>query len=190
VFYLKHGIKLRAVSFIYQQSLKKSRSPILHFSLILARMILDDKIIVYFDESSFNLWMRGNRTWTPKDFPIKWSLNQNRGQGITVMGAISTKMNRPLFMQAGSTNKLEMLRFLPLLKKEFPSDEKVYVVLDNHPSHHTKEVTELAKNLGLELMFMPPYSPELNSIEALWSVLKRSVKSQLIMHKLVNLTQR
>ena len=106
------------------------------------------------------------------------------------MGAISTKMNRPLFMQAGSTNKLEMLRFLPLLKKEFPSDEKVYVVLDNHPSHHTKEVTELAKNLGLELMFMPPYSPELNSIEALWSVLKRSVKSQLIMHKLVNLTQR
>ena len=74
-FYLQHDIKMRSVSFTYQQALRKSRSPILHFSLSLARMILDDKTIVYFDESSFNMWMRGNRTWTPADFPIRWSLN-------------------------------------------------------------------------------------------------------------------
>ena len=47
----------------------------------------------------------------------------------------------------------------------------------------------MASNLGLDFMFMPPYSPELNSIESLWSVLKRNVKSQLVMRKLVNITQ-
>jgi len=38
-------------------------------------------------------------------------------------------------------------------------------------------------------MFLPPYSPELNSIEALWGIVKRSVKKQLIDNKLVTLTQ-
>ncbi len=67
--------------------------------------------------------------------------------------------------------------------------DKVYVVLDNHPAHHTLLVTDEAARLNFELMFMPPYSPELNAIEALWSVLKRNVKQQLVMRKLVNITQ-
>ena len=93
-------------------------------------------------------------------------------------------------MKSTSTNKEGVLRFLPLLRKSFVDpDQKVFVVLDNHPSHHTKDVTALAANLNFELMFLPPYSPELNSIEALWGIVKRSVKKQLIKHKLVTLTQ-
>ncbi len=106
-----------------------------------------------------------------------------------MFGAISTKMAKPLFMQGTSTNKQHVLDFLPLLRKRFLFEEKVYIVLDNHPSHHTNVVTARASELGFELLFMPPYSPELNSIEALWSVIKRSVKNQLVTHKMVNLTQ-
>ena len=62
-------------------------------------------------------------------------------------------------------------------------------MLDNHPSHHTKDVTELAKNLNFELMFMPPYSPELNSIEALLGIIKRRVKKSIIESRLVSPTQ-
>ncbi len=39
-------------------------------------------------------------------------------------------------------------------------------------------------------MFLPPYSPELNSIEALWGIVKRLVKKHLIENKLVTLTQK
>ena len=65
----------------------------------------------------------------------------------------------------------------------------MFVVLDNHTSHHTKQVTEMAKNLNFELLFLPPYSPELNSIEALWGIVKRMVKKTLIENRLVTLTQ-
>jgi hypothetical protein len=39
-----------------------------------------------------------------------------------------------------------VVKFLVQLRKQFRDpDEKVFVVLDNHTSHHTKEVTELAR---------------------------------------------
>lgn len=38
-------------------------------------------------------------------------------------------------------------------------------------------------------MFMPGYSPEFNSIEALWSVIKRRVKAWLAFRKDVNLEE-
>ena len=74
-FYCTHNVRYRSVSFTYQQAMKKSRALVLHFSLTLARLISDDKPIVYFDESSFNMWMRGSSTWTLPDMPVKWELN-------------------------------------------------------------------------------------------------------------------
>jgi transposase len=53
-------------------------------------------------------------------------------------------------------------------------------VLDNHKAHHNLEVKELAEELNFELMFMPPYTPEFNCIEALWSVIKRDFKQRVL----------
>jgi len=81
------------------------------------------------------------------------------------------------------------MKFLPLIRKSFVDpDEKIFLVLDNHPAHHTKDVVELAKNLNIELMFLPPYCPELNSIESLWGIIKRKVKKQLIENKMITLS--
>ena len=123
------------------------------------------------------MWMRNNRTWTPPDCSVKWAYPKLRGTGITVFGAISTSFDKPVFMKAPSTNKDAVLKFLPLLRNKFPDpDQKVFVILDNHPSHHTREVVQLASDLNFEFMFLPPYCPELNSIEALWGIIKRNVK--------------
>ena len=189
-FYVKHNIKNRVVGFRYQQAQNRSEKPLLTFSLYLARLVKERKPLVYFDESSFNMWMRSNRTWTMPDCAVKWPFPKFRGSGVTVFGAISTSFERPVFMQAPTTNKEHVMKFLGLLRRQFVDpDQKVFVVLDNHASHHTKQVTEMARNLNFELLFLPPYSPELNSIEALWGIVKRLVKKTLIENKLVTLTQ-
>jgi transposase len=61
--------------------------------------------------------------------------------------------------------------------------KKVTIVLDNHLAHKTNDVSNLAHQLGFELLFQPPYTPEINSIESLWSVVKRDIKKDLLKHR-------
>lgn len=49
----------------------------------------------------------------------------------------------------------------------------VTVVLDNARYQHAKLVKEQAEKLGIELLFLPAYSPNLNLIERLWKFVKK-----------------
>jgi transposase len=46
------------------------------------------------------------------------------------------------------------------------------VILDNLSAHKGKEIQELVESAGLEIWFLPPYSPDLNPIEKMWSKVK------------------
>ena len=50
------------------------------------------------------------------------------------------------------------------------------VVLDNLSAHKVKGVRELIDGAGAELVYLPPYSPELNPIEQCWSKLKHLLR--------------
>lgn len=51
------------------------------------------------------------------------------------------------------------------------------VVLDNLSSHKLSRVTELIESAGAEVWYLPPYSPDLNPIEQMWSKVKQSLRS-------------
>jgi transposase len=46
------------------------------------------------------------------------------------------------------------------------------VVLDNLAPHKDKSARDLIEEVGAELCFLPPYSPDLNPIEKMWSKVK------------------
>ena len=45
-------------------------------------------------------------------------------------------------------------------------------VMDNMKSHHAKAVRNLLDSSGVRYIYLPPYSPDLNPIEKLWSTVK------------------
>ena len=92
-------------------------------------------------------------------------------------------------MQGRSTNWEEVVKFLRLLREAEPTNEKIYLVADNHRAHYKYEVSKEAHGLNIEFIFMPAGTPEMNSIEALGSVIKRDFKSRLIQLKLVTVKQ-
>ena len=51
------------------------------------------------------------------------------------------------------------------------------VVLDNLSAHKNKESRDLIESVGAELWFLPPYSPDLNPIEKMWSKIKSILRS-------------
>ena len=51
------------------------------------------------------------------------------------------------------------------------------VVLDNLSAHKNKESRDLIESVGAELWFLPPYPPDLNPIEKMWSKIKSILRS-------------
>lgn len=66
-------------------------------------------------------------------------------------------------------NTENMSRFLKQVSDAHDQDF-IVMVLDGAPSHKSKEL-ELPENMAL--VFLPPYSPELNPTERIWNVLRR-----------------
>lgn len=67
--------------------------------------------------------------------------------------------------------------------------KKILLILDNAKYHHAKLLQpwlEEMKDL-LELMFLPPYSPDLNAIEMMWKKTRRNVTHNRFFESLDNL---
>ena len=51
------------------------------------------------------------------------------------------------------------------------------VILDNLAAHKRAKVAEIVHARGARIMFLPPYSPDLNPIEKMWSKIKSILRS-------------
>ena len=65
------------------------------------------------------------------------------------------------------------------------SGKNLIIVLDNCKSHFTKKVQKfLEANLNVFLLFLPPYSPDLNVIERLWGLIRKRVTNNFLFRSL------
>ncbi len=67
-----------------------------------------------------------------------------------------------------------LIAFLKQLKEQY-NDKPIAIVLDNARYQHCFMVKTFAKSLGIHLLFLPPYSPNLNIIERLWKLTKKKI---------------
>ncbi len=98
------------------------------------------------------------------------------------MGAICTQFfKKPLLVQSATTTSALFGEFLPRLRAMFPYSRtrRIKLVLDNARAHWTHAVRDIAEKYRIDLWFMPAYSPELNAIETLWSVIKRDFRRRI-----------
>ena len=51
------------------------------------------------------------------------------------------------------------------------------VIMDNLSSHKRQRIRELIEGIGVRLVFLPPYSPDLNPIELIFAKVKQLLRS-------------
>jgi len=75
-------------------------------------------------------------------------------------------------------NKAEdFIAFLRKIREANP-EKRIVVILDNFRTHHAKRVRKEAEKLNIALVYLPPYSPDLNPIENVWKNVKRAVSEK------------
>ncbi|MDD4749880.1 MAG: IS630 family transposase [Methanosarcinaceae archaeon] len=62
-------------------------------------------------------------------------------------------------------------------------NKQIILILDNSKAHHAKKTIERARKLGIILVFLPTYSPDLNPVEFIWKTIKREVSAKFVESK-------
>jgi transposase len=76
-----------------------------------------------------------------------------------------------------TVNSESIVEFFAFLKNCYREASRIHVILDNGPYNSSKKTQEYAKNNGIILHYLPPYSPNLNSIERLWKVMNEFTRN-------------
>ena len=94
-------------------------------------------------------------------------------QRFNVLGALNALTHKLIMVNNDSYINAQSVCELLLKIADASTGIPITVVLDNARYQHCKKVQEYAVTLGIELLFLPPYSPNLNIIERVWKFVKR-----------------
>jgi transposase len=136
---------------------------------------LSDKRLIFLDETGVTTNMVRRYGRAPRGQRVKgyapaghWKITTFiaglSGDGLVAPFVVDQPMNREIFTQY-------VRQFLvPELE---PGD---VVILDNLSSHKGSEAAALVEASGATLLFLPPYSPDLNPIEMVFAKLKQMLR--------------
>ena len=130
------------------------------------------------DESGFNTSMTRLRARAPRGKRAYGKVPRNRGKNTTLIAAITLEgaMGESMTVE-GATDALAFEAYVehflaPTL------EQGLVVVLDGLRAHRTEKVKKLVEGRGVDLLFLPSYSPDLTPIEEAFSKIKALVRKE------------
>ncbi len=165
---------MKRVGFIYKKQklvpgkLDSNQQEIfkLEYSLLKGNLKSDEK--VYFMDSVHPQyqtrarcgWIKKNQNKTLPTFS-GWKRKH-------IIGAVSLQDSEVITTNHPKVNGDYIIEFLKKIEFCNATLSKIYVICDNAGYHKSKKIKEYLQGSKIELIYLPPYSPNLNPIERLW----------------------
>ena len=131
--------------------------------------------IAYVDECGIGKYIYREYGWSPRGEKIQGIISGRKYKRVGVVAAqIGKEIVAPLQYDGAMDSILFETWFEQRLLPSLPA--KSVIVMDNATFHRKSRLIPLANGSGHDIIFLPPYSPELNPIENFWSWLKRRLK--------------
>ena len=111
----------------------------------------------------------------PSGERVVGSVPKNYGENLTVIGALSVSGLQAVMTVEGATDGDVFRAYVEQVLCPTLQAGDV-VILDNLGAHKVSGIREAIRRKGAEVIYLPPYSPDLNPIEQCWSKLKTAVR--------------
>lgn len=96
-------------------------------------------------------------------------------QRININGAIDCAGLCPITRYDDTINAQSTVALLQQIEQQHPAAAHIYVICDNARYYRSQIVTEYLLDSKIELIFLPPYAPNLNLIERYWRFFKKEI---------------
>lgn len=96
-------------------------------------------------------------------------------QRLNINGAINLETWEPMVRFYATINAQSAMDLFARLEARHPRAKVIYVIVDNARYYRSRVLKKALKGTKIKLIFLPPYSPNLNLIERFWKFFKKKV---------------
>jgi transposase len=132
--------------------------------------------LVFIDESGVRTDMTRLYGRAPKGERVPEAVPHGHWQALTIVGALTTAGVQASMTVDAATDTDVFLTFIRQVLAPTLRPGQV-VILDNLPAHKHPRIRALLRARQCRLVYLPPYSPDLNPIEPAWSKLKTFLRA-------------
>jgi DDE superfamily endonuclease len=125
---------------------------------------------------------------TYRRHPVLRAMHQRRGRRqhrlhhrpgantqTRIVAVVNACTGQVTYRQRSKIGRFEWAAFCQQLRQAYPEVARLYLVLDNWPTHKHPVVLDATQRHALRLLFLPTYASWLNPIEKLWRWLRQQV---------------
>jgi Transposase and inactivated derivatives len=138
--------------------------------------------LLFEDESMIRDYQAIQKTWFLRG---KQRIIRTTGKhrGVKLLATVDYSNGKIVWQEDEQYTAETFLNFLQKVAAHYPNG-KIVIVLDNARIHHAKLLQSFLEEMKgrLQLVFLPPYSPQLNLVEGLWKWLKSDVINNVFYH--------
>jgi len=136
---------------------------------------VDAERLVFLDETGLKTDLTRLRGWAEGGNRLVEAVPSGKWQTNTLVHAIALDGTRAAMVLDGPMNSESFTGFCQWLLAPalHPGD---LVVMDNLSSHKSASAVEAIEAVGAEVVYLPPYSPDLNPIENIFSKIKQLIR--------------
>jgi len=140
---------------------------------------LDDTVIGMGDASCQHANVNTSRVWSFGKAQVK--KNTDKGERVKSLGFYALN-GTSVYSSRDSHKKEDIADFLHEIRQNNP-EKTIVLIWDNAKAHKSRLVRATARLLNIILIFLPPYSPDLNPIEFIWKSIKKELSTRCLMTK-------
>jgi len=152
--------------------------------LSLSKDTADEEPILFMDSAHPTMSTKVSHGWIrvghANDKAILTTGDRTR---VNLTGALNLETMELFTRDYKTIDKDATCKFLKHLRRKHPNARKLHIILDNGPAHNNGKVLKFAKRIGIELHFLPAYSPNLNPIERVWKIMNEHIRNNVFFKK-------